>query len=66
MDCTAETVTEVTRNFVQITLRQLTFKTPNVPGTWSVAQIIVGQFGVRIHQVCGIAAFERIRRRLDE
>ena len=63
---TAETVTEVTRNFVQITLRHLTFKMHNVLGTWSVAQIIVGQFGGRIHQVCGIAAFNRIGRRLHD
>ena len=45
-------------------IEALKFKMPNVPGTWSVDQIIVGQFGVRIHQVCGIAAFNRIRRRL--
>ena len=50
----------------QIKLRHLTFKIPNVPGIWSVDQIIVGQFGVHIHQVCGIAAFNRIGRRLHD
>ena len=41
----------------EIKLKQTIFKISSVPETWSAAQIIVGQFGVPIHPVHGIAAF---------
>ena len=49
----------------EIKLKQSIFKMRSVLGIWNVAPIIVSQFGVRIHPVCGIAAFNNQIRVYD-